>query len=487
MIDTHNAERAKLEALEQEFANAPTKTIRIPTSVNPLTSSGAGYYEGFRLFSQGVEVKDLPILWELRRKALFEQEKTLPLVPNIFEYMEQMEAAAIWGWYDKEERAYFYSGSLRQMLTGKKVKTSPGKIFQKMDPKGCIFSKDGLTKLAQESYTYTGATAFRIQYAKTPKEIAAVYSMETGAFNSCMQYKPGHWQGPRGHHPTEAYGAGDLAVAYVLDNTQRLHSRALVWPDKGKIGRIYGSQHILLNALREDGWDVDGYYPYDTFEGARVHLIPYPSTAQPEGDGPAVVFLPYIDGGNSNMYGVRINPENTKEGFITTSTKGRYIAADQGARIAARTKCKYCIDPVEHSVYYQSSNEASIETIGLCAEHTKSARVISGSGVLLGEGVDKSPFIENGELGWASPKMLKHLGFKWSYAGMHYVLDGIESPIGLISKSLVPMYGYTLERAFNGEIRAVQRRAAEAEDARAREEVLRFLLRAENALWPANY
>ncbi|MGJ4945142.1 hypothetical protein ACQR1W_31595 [Bradyrhizobium sp. HKCCYLS1011] len=108
-----------------------------------------------------------------------------------------------------------------------------------------------------------------VQFATTPDEITRVY--KTGP-ESCMDgdhtFSTPVW-------PTSVYGAGDLAVAYTVNNRGRIQSRAVCWPDKQIFGRCYGDVERLEKALTDEGFEtprddhsVDGNGA--TFVGARM-------------------------------------------------------------------------------------------------------------------------------------------------------------------------------------------------------------------------
>lgn len=127
-------------------------------------------------------------------------------------------------------------------------------------------------------------TGLAVSWASTPDEIEAVYSMPA-AFSSCVQHKADHFKSPV--HPCRIYGAGDLKIAYLTDGNGYLKARALVWPEKKLVGRIYGEGSLLRGALSLAGLPTRStQYEYDDLSGARVLKI--------EANGYLVA--PYIDG-----------------------------------------------------------------------------------------------------------------------------------------------------------------------------------------------
>ncbi|WP_315729878.1 hypothetical protein [Bradyrhizobium sp. SZCCHNRI2010] len=109
-------------------------------------------------------------------------------------------------------------------------------------------------------------------FATTPDEIENVYKEGP---DSCMdgdhEFNTPVW-------PTSVYGAGDLAVAYTMNNRGRIQSRAVCWPAKKIYGRCYGDVQRIEKALEDEGFEttrddhsVDGNGP--TFVGARIMKV----------------------------------------------------------------------------------------------------------------------------------------------------------------------------------------------------------------------
>lgn len=103
-----------------------------------------------------------------------------------------------------------------------------------------------------------------LRFAKTPKQIAWVYM---NGPPSCMAYEPSHWHHKK--HPTEAYGAGDLAIAWIGTRT-KASARVLCWPEKKAYGRIYGDGGYMSGLLRDLLRDAGYIQSYDRLTGARL-------------------------------------------------------------------------------------------------------------------------------------------------------------------------------------------------------------------------
>jgi len=90
--------------------------------------------------------------------------------------------------------------------------------------------------------------------ATEPDDIEYVY--DNGP-SSCMH----------GHSAPRVYGAGDLGIAYLIDDCDDITARVLCWPEKKIYGRIYGDAERLKSALEQDGFHMDNG---NEFEGARM-------------------------------------------------------------------------------------------------------------------------------------------------------------------------------------------------------------------------
>lgn len=142
----------------------------------------------------------------------------------------------------------------------------------------------------------------KLEFATTPDEIVAAYADGPG---SCM----------KGYEAVQVYGAGDLAVACLVRprphaGEPRVLARALVWPAKKVVGRIYPnegdatgfSSHAeaedvrngLLNRLLADGYRSTYSEGWDLFDGAKLLAIHL---------GSRDYVMPYIDGTSISFHG----------------------------------------------------------------------------------------------------------------------------------------------------------------------------------------
>jgi hypothetical protein len=123
--------------------------------------------------------------------------------------------------------------------------------------------------------------------ARTIDDVRAVYNHVVGGWGSCMQrkvYAEYNWQQrmDRGEidHPVTVYGDSDLGVAYI-GTKDKIRQRAVVWPDKKQVVRVYGSGP-LTRLLERHGYTFVG-----GFEGARIRAVKLDRGGY---------LMPYIDG-----------------------------------------------------------------------------------------------------------------------------------------------------------------------------------------------
>lgn len=141
-----------------------------------------------------------------------------------------------------------------------------------------------------------------LRLAEGPDAIEDVYIRGP---NSCMSYDRGSFHSSE--HPVRVYAGPDLKLAYITeDDTEdgRPTGRALVWPEQGVYGRVYGDTDRMRHSLETEGFSAG------SLDGARILKI------ENDGGGGRWV-LPYID----DSYRV--------------SDAGRYFVIDCDGEIAA--------------------------------------------------------------------------------------------------------------------------------------------------------
>lgn len=172
-------------------------------------------------------------------------------------------------------------GALDQQTTMK-----PGRYLKRFYP---TLSEHNVRAFANEIIAKYGRVELR--FATTEDEIEEVY---LNGPSSCMSHPARDFRGLGGYHPTKIYGAGDLAVAYIIvhagdladedpDEPWHASARCLCWPEKKLYGRMYGDTQKLRLLLEKEGYKESyGWY----FEGAR--LLKKKIGAQ--------YIMPYVDG-----------------------------------------------------------------------------------------------------------------------------------------------------------------------------------------------
>ncbi|WP_162986988.1 hypothetical protein [Sphingomonas paeninsulae] len=137
-----------------------------------------------------------------------------------------------------------------------------------------------------------------LRVTSTADEMIGIYKRvgyNSSNAGSCMGYDNGHFD-TRGVHPVRVYAeGGDLALAYIENDTGNILGRTLVWPAKLTYGRIYavsGKGSLLSKALR-----IAGYTECrDWLAGAKLAVIPIRGR-----DNQYV--MPYIDSNDSHTFG----------------------------------------------------------------------------------------------------------------------------------------------------------------------------------------
>lgn len=205
-----------------------------------------------------------------------------------------------------------------------------------------------------------------LAFATTPDEIETVYT--TGGIDSCMRYLGDSSSFPLGVQPTRVYGAGDLALA-TLSRRGKLIARALCWPERKTVGRIYGDQERMKNQLEAAGFTVGREASSEVFDGARMLRIevsgeivmPYLDWNMSADDaGDHLVVRPYRKGsiggqttnGTASGRAIQICGHNgcrtnvTDNGFYNSAT-GRNICGPCADAIMVRCVASQTLWPIE--------------------------------------------------------------------------------------------------------------------------------------------
>jgi hypothetical protein len=178
-------------------------------------------------------------------------------------------------------------------------------------------AKDRQTRLDLRSYLKTYATNLtplekelivtdianghdqsHVLFAITSDEIVKVYTNYDRSILklevSCMRYKASQYLS-RPIHPVSVYGAGDLAVAYLVNDEDKTTARALCWPARKIYSRVYAEDDTLHKELKRLGYTKSSYYgesyENNTFLGAhllRVYVDEYDAYVMPYIDEPNI-------------------------------------------------------------------------------------------------------------------------------------------------------------------------------------------------------
>lgn len=168
----------------------------------------------------------------------------------------------------------------------------------------------------------------------TPEEMVEAYvRCNARAYvSSCMSY-PTRQYSTGGVHPVEVYAkGGDLALAYITENGEQdgpIAARALVWPEKKAVGRIYAyNTGQFCNVLRANGYTTNGSSYGEALIGARLAKI--------EAGSDSTYIMPYIDGDQSFS-------DHEDEAYFAVGG-GEYEAnrTDGLAHITERAYCEHC-------------------------------------------------------------------------------------------------------------------------------------------------
>jgi len=274
----------------------------------------------------------------MAREALLDGAVSAPVWDSELWYQERFEDILTFATVDPEDIGLIsYFASRNDGKRGKRTSTTPGRYLKKFFADK--LSEDDI-KYWSEKHKETFDTSKNkiLRWASTPEEIQEVYSLAS-SFYSCMQHNVSKW-GDRLGHPTRAYGAGDLKVAYITNNG-KLIARALVWPEKKLVGRVYGNDTLLRSELKKAGIVTrSNSDTYDCMVGARLLYIPIPRIDGPQPEHPDI-FVPYIDG-TANMVNLH------EDGYLRIvdcskdSSLGQYNATSELGLQQSRTRCSCC-------------------------------------------------------------------------------------------------------------------------------------------------
>lgn len=240
----------------------------------------------------------------------------------------------------------------------------PGRYLKKFYP---TMNAEHIRMMANEIIARFGTCKFEL--ATTPEQIEAVY---LNGPNSCMSSRADSYS-TGGIHPCSVYGAGDLAVAYLVvmppenagasaEETEEdtlqgsfpgtICARALCWPAKKTHGRIYGDTQKMQHFLRENGYEESEGW---SFEGARL--------LRHELRCGTYFVCPYIDGEDRNLRDTGTFLVFDPEGGINGETTSGRAEATQ----VPVYSCSECGDEFEQGDGFHVRTHPSGTRVWICA------------------------------------------------------------------------------------------------------------------------
>lgn len=183
-----------------------------------------------------------------------------------------------------------YTPSTEDGMRDKQVRTTLGRFLRKY----YLNLRDSEIQDLEQEHKAELSGVFEV--ATTGDEIAYVYQHMDGD-SGCMRREPSYYGIGNGKHPSVAYAAPGIRVAYTKDAEGRIKSRSVIYdnpddPHDKRYVRIYGAP-VLAKLLRRAG-----YRPKDLI-GARLAKVPYVDEAGHEHENTYVV--PYLDGAEGNQ------------------------------------------------------------------------------------------------------------------------------------------------------------------------------------------
>lgn len=192
----------------------------------------------------------------------------------------------------------------------RQVRMKPGKYLHK-------YFSDVLKpeEIAQWAGKFAGENEkHELHLAKTPDEIEKVF---VEGPRSCMFHDVESFDSSV--HPVRVYGAGDLAVAYIMRNNE-ITARTICWPEKRiYVNTGYGDTDRLKPALESEGYEPGAR---EKFVGARLLRIP-------ENSG---FVAPYLDIAGA---------VNDNGDYLILCLNGEYVC-DTTNGITGGAECKCC-------------------------------------------------------------------------------------------------------------------------------------------------
>jgi hypothetical protein len=184
------------------------------------------------------------------------------------------------------------------------------------------FYKDKLTEQEIRRWATMIDRAGQVHFAKTPDEVEKVY---VDGPSSCMSHGLSEFAAPE--HPSRVYGDSDIQIAYIYNSSGNISARCTVWPEKKRMGRIYGDECRLNDMLQELG------YSHGSLEGAKIRRIEVRERQ---------VVMPYLDAGGQTFGELRKEDGTICKEFFTIAGRNHADRTDGIGFVNPHDNCKHC-------------------------------------------------------------------------------------------------------------------------------------------------
>jgi hypothetical protein len=260
--------------------------------------------------------------WWLEREALRITQGVYKTTEVIDAINQTFAAPMVLHISSEDEKMVAYTPTPEDGLRDKQIKTTLGRFLRKH----YITLSDSQIQELEQLHTSEITAEFLL--ATTRDEIRTVYTGLAGD-TGCMRQQPEYYNILNDVHPSAAYEAPGMGVAYTKDASGSIRSRAVVWvnpadeSDKRYV-RIYGSP-VLRKILERKG------YVCSSLEGAQLRKIPYASdnSGGVHKDHYVIPYLDGPDGNQSHRDGAYVVDEGDPEFFrlITAKEQDRVLRA----------------------------------------------------------------------------------------------------------------------------------------------------------------
>lgn len=184
------------------------------------------------------------------------------------------------------------------------------------------FYKDKLTEQEIRRWATMIDRAGQVHFAKTPDEVEEVY---INGPSSCMSHNLSEFAAPE--HPSRVYGNSDIQIAYIYNSNGHISARCTVWPEKKRMGRIYGDECRLQDMLTEMG------YSHGSLEGAKIRRIEVRERQ---------VVMPYLDAGGQTFGEIRKDDGSICKEFFKIAGRNHADRTDGIGFVNPHDNCKHC-------------------------------------------------------------------------------------------------------------------------------------------------